>query len=322
MDFRTAMKLTAGPLRLTPASRALMFGSCFAEHVGRRLCAALPDGHVEVNPFGVLYNPASVADALDLLLDESRRADDALFCGRDGMWHSLRHAGCVSATTREVCAATVGKRLDAARKALRRADVLCATFGTARAYRHKASGIIAANCHKEPAADFEELELDVEETVSRWCALIDRLQQANGRLRLVFTVSPYRYIKYGLHGSQLTKARLLLAIDEICRRRPQALYFPAYELVVDDLRDYRFYDTDMLHPSEQAVDYVWAHFGQWAFTPELHEYAREKAAIARDDAHRPLHPDSEAARQFAKQREARRKAFAEKWKPIIETGKA
>lgn len=318
MDFRTTVKLAAGPLRLTPASRALLLGSCFAEHVGRKLCEALPDGHVEVNPFGVLYNPSSIADALDLLLDSGRQADDALFQGRDGLWHSRRHAGCFSAATREACAAGIGERLAAAREALRRSDLLCVTLGTARAYRHLASGLVVANCHKEPSAEFEELDLGVGETADRWCALIDRLQQTNARLRIVFTVSPYRYAKYGLHGNQLTKARLLLAIDEICRRRPSALYFPAYELVVDDLRDYRFYDTDMLHPSMQAVDYVWTRFGEWAFASELHEYAREKAALVRDESHRPLHPGSKAAQRFARQCAERRRAFTEKWKTKLE----
>lgn len=313
MDFRTIVKLDAHPVRLTPSSRVLLLGSCFAAHVGRRLCDALPEGHVEVNPFGVLYNPASVADAIDLLLDDGATGSDAVFEGRDGLWHSRRHAGEFSAATRAECEARIGCRLDRAREALRRADLLCVTFGTARAYRHRDTGMVVANCHKEPACVFEETELGVDEIVGRWEGVLDRLSRANGTMQVVFTVSPYRYLKYGLHGSQLSKARLFLAIDGICRRHASACYFPAYELVVDDLRDYRFYDADMLHPSAQAIDYVWERFGEWAFSPGLHEYAREKAALLRDANHRMVRPDSEAARRFEQKREERKRAFEKKW---------
>lgn len=316
MNFRTIVKLDAGPVRLTPASRVVLLGSCFAAHVGDRLHAALPDGHVEANPFGVLYNPASIADSVELLLDDEATGCDCLFEGRDGLWHSRRHAGDFSAETRGGCEDRIRQRLLPARGMLRAADLLCITFGTARAYRHRATGLVVANCHKEPAGDYEEFDLDVEDIVERWACLLERLSCVNPHLHVVFTVSPYRYAKYGLHGSQLSKARLMLAIDGICRRTACSSYFPAYELVVDDLRDYRFYDADMLHPSAQAVDYVWERFGEWAFAPELHEYAREKAALLRDEHHRMLRPDSEAARDFVLKREERKRRFEEKWNKI------
>ena len=131
--------------------------------------------------------------------------------------------------------------------------------------------------------------------VRSWQSLLTLLPE---RMKVVFTVSPYRYAKYGFHGSQLSKSTLLLAVDALCRADSRCLYFPAYEIVLDELRDYRFYDADMLHVSEQAVEYVWERFRAWAFTEEMTTFAQEWAEISKALAHRPLHPDSEAFRRF------------------------
>lgn len=176
---------------------------------------------------------------------------------------------------------------------------------------------MAGNCHKEPAADFSEWEMTVEDILRGWQPLVERLAQAAPRLRVVFTVSPYRYVRYGLHGSQLGKAALLLAADRLCRTSGRCLYFPAYEIVVDELRDYRFYERDMLHPSAVAVDYVWEQLRRWSFTPELERYCDEWQAVRRDLEHRSLHPGSAEDARFRERTRLRAEAFERKWGPAV-----
>lgn len=294
MDFRIKTELPAEGPRLRPESRLMLLGSCFAENVGRRMAGA--GMRAEVNPFGVLYNPESLRLALTALLD-GLPGDDVFFEGRDGLWHSWLHSGAFSAPTREACRRVVAERLDAAARALGTADVLFVTFGTADVYT-LADGRTVANCHKEPAATFHQRRLTVGKIVETWLMLLGRLRQANRKLQVVMTVSPYRYAKLGLHGSQLTKAVLLLATDEICRQAGECFYFPAYEIVTDELRDYRFYDRDMLHPSAQAVDYVMERLGQWCFDEPMHAFLAELEALDRNLTHRPLHPGSAAHLNF------------------------
>ena len=294
MDFRITAELPADGPHLRPESRVMLMGSCFAEHVGRRMAGA--GLRAEVNPFGVLYNPESLRLGLTALLD-GLPGDDVFFEGRDGLWHSWLHSGAFSAPTREACRRAVTDRLTAAARALRQADVLFVTFGTADVYT-LADGRPVANCHKEPAATFRRRRLAVDEIVDGWLRLIGRLRAARAGLQVVLTVSPYRYAKLGLHGSQLTKAVLLLATDGICRGAEGCFYFPAYEIVTDELRDYRFYDRDMLHPSAQAVDYVWERLGSWCFTPSMHAFLAECEALDRRLTHRPLHPGSAAHLDF------------------------
>lgn len=294
MQFRTPVELPRERVALDHTHRVLLLGSCFAEHVGRRMADAC--FRADVNPFGVLYNPESVALALTALLDGL--PPDSYFCDAGGVWHSWLHSGAFSAPTQEECRARVEARLLPARCQLAAMDRLVVTLGTSRVYRLRADRRVVANCHKVPAACFAEEALGVADVVSRWSALLDRLFALRPGLDVVFTVSPYRYAKYGLHGSQLSKAVLLLAVDELCRRHPRCHYFPAYELVVDELRDYRFYDADMLHPSAQAVDYVWERFGDWAFSDATRAFLADWAPVARALSHRPFAPDSEAYSAF------------------------
>ena len=160
---------------------------------------------------------------------------------------------------------------------------------------------------------FDEVILDPEQLKEMWDMLLYQLKHIRPELKVVFTLSPYRYYKYGMHENALSKARLLLLIDYLCRTHEQASYFPAYEIITDELRDYRFYAPDMLHPTEQAADYVWERFSDWTFTDEMKIYARERQALQRDLNHRPLNPDSTASILFKEKVEARLKLFEKKW---------
>ena len=163
MNWYTPVETPTAEAFLSPRSHVMLLGSCFADNMGERFAQSLPEGHVSANPFGVLYNPESIAAALELLLSETARADGALFRGRDGLWHSWRHAGLFSAPTEDACRESVNTALAEARRVLRKADLLCVTFGTSRLFRLRETGMAVANCHKELASDFEEEDLSAEQ---------------------------------------------------------------------------------------------------------------------------------------------------------------
>jgi hypothetical protein len=293
--------------RIVPSTRFLLVGSCFATHIGAQLQRS--GLQVEVNPFGVVYNPESIALALEAMLDE-RLPDACFFEGRDNLWHSWLHASEFSAPDEATCRKRVGERFTEACGKLRQADVICFTFGTNRVYEH--AGRVVGNCHKEPASQFVERSLTIQEIVERWHTLLERIRTVNPTAEIIFTVSPYRYAKYGMVENQRAKATLLLAIEELTREMERVHYFPAYEILLDELRDYRFYASDMLHPSEVAVNYIWQRFTSWAFTPEALKFAQEWERTERDLAHRPLNPESDAHKAFLEKVMARRAQLLER----------
>lgn len=248
MDFRTPVALPSPSFHISPMERMLFVGSCFADNIGRRFQEER--FHAVVNPYGVMYNPASI-------LHTVRQYTDSL------------------------------------------PQVAVLTLGTNHVYRLKATGEIVDNCQKRPQSLFTEEELSVSECADCLTGAVDLLLQRNHKVHVVLTVSPIRYAKYGFHGSQLSKATLLLAADEVVRRFPGvADYFPAYEIVNDELRDYRFYAPDMLHPSAQAVEYIYERFAATYFSKEAHEFIAAWRPVKEAVAHRPLHPDSDAYRRF------------------------
>ena len=301
MPLMTPVVLPKQAPRIVPSTRFLLVGSCFATHIGAQLQRS--GLQVEVNPFGVVYNPESIALALEAMLDE-RLPDACFFEGRDNLWHSWLHASEFSAPDEATCRKRVGDRFTEACGKLRQADVICFTFGTNRVYEH--AGRVVGNCHKEPASQFVERSLTIQEIVERWHTLLDRIRTVNPTAEIIFTVSPYRYAKYGMVENQRAKATLLLAIEELTREMERVHYFPAYEILLDELRDYRFYASDMLHSSEVAVNYIWQRFTSWAFTPEALNFAQEWERTERDLAHRPLNPESDAHKAFLEKVMARR----------------
>ena len=301
MPLMTPVVLPKQAPRIVPSTRFLLVGSCFATHIGAQLQRS--GLQVEVNPFGVVYNPESIALALEAMLDE-RLPDACFFEGRDNLWHSWLHASEFSAPDEATCRKRVGERFSEACGKLRQADVICFTFGTNRVYEH--AGRVVGNCHKEPASQFVERSLTIQEIVERWHTLLECIRTVNPTAEIIFTVSPYRYAKYGMVENQRAKATLLLAIEELTREMERVYYFPAYEILLDELRDYRFYASDMLHPSEVAVNYIWQRFTSWAFTPEALKFAQEWERTERDLAHRPLNPESDAHKAFLEKVMARR----------------
>ena len=272
-------------------------GSCFADAIGTRL----EEGgfRVERNPFGTLYNPLSVAEALERIVDCREITSDDLV-QHDGLFHSWHHHGSFSRPNVEECLAACNSRIRQAHSALRDARVLMLTFGTAYVFSltpdsaEEGTGMVVANCHKLPPRHFTRRRMTVEETVGRWKPLLQKLITYNSELIIILTVSPIRHMADGAHGNQVSKATLLLAVEELVSIfNPQfsISYFPAYEIVLDELRDYRFYGPDLSHPSALAEDIVYDRFQRATMTPATIQQAHNNAKAARRQRHIPLRVD-------------------------------
>ena len=280
MEFRTKIETGKAGFQIGACEEVLLVGSCFAGEMGQRFKNnGFP---TTVNPYGTMYNPASILHTLERLISEERQIPRIVFL----------------------------------------------TLGTNHIYRLKETGEIVDNCEKRPAALFQEEELNIDECAEYLRKAFELLRAHQPEVQVVLTVSPIRYRKYGYHESQLSKATLLLAIEKAISswhlafgkqqtansQQPTALhYFPAYEIVMDELRDYRFYAADMLHPSEQAVAYVWEKLVAWCFSNEAKVFMDEWRPIKEALQHRPFHPESEEYQRFMEKTQERLKAFQEKY---------
>lgn len=311
MKFHTVVACDMPGVSIHPGHRITLLGSCFADNVGRRMAVSGLDVHV--NPFGVLYNPVSISTMCMSLVLEGR-FPDGYFFETGGMWHCWLTDSSFDAENRDICRARLEEARRKESERLRMLDFLFITLGTNRCYELENDGLVVGNCHKQPGRMFAEKQLDAAETVAALSQTLEALWEVNPGLQVIFTVSPYRYAKYGFHGSQLGKAVLLLAVDALCSRFAERChYFPAYEIVLDELRDYRFYADDMLHPSELAVSYIWERFSEVCFQPETRAFMAEWEAVEKALAHRPFHPDSEAYRDFLRQTMLKLERLTEKY---------
>ena len=276
--------------------RLMLLGSCFATHIGARLQESR--FHCDVNPYGVLYNPLSISTALREMLAGKVYTPDDLY-EHQGLWHSPMHHGDFSAASAEDALRKINLRLEQAARQLDGLDFLLLTWGTAWVYEDRETGRVVGNCHKLPEACFRRRRLSVEEIVTGTASLLSGMLARNNRLQVVLTVSPIRHVRDGLHGNQLSKATLLLAAEQVRAAFPdRVFYFPAYELLLDELRDYRFYADDLVHPSDLAVRYVWERFIEWCLSPDARRVMAEVEDIRKALAHRPLHPESEEYKRF------------------------
>ncbi|MFV0538514.1 MAG: GSCFA domain-containing protein [Dysgonomonas sp.] len=310
MDFRTKIDIPKSGLDISHRSRILMFGSCFIENIGRLLIDN--KFKANLNPFGVLYNPLSISQALQSLVNEQTFTGDDIFEYK-GLYHSFSHHSSFSHSDKEKCLEQINRRFKQASDELRQSDVLFITFGTAYVFRNRKSGKIVGNCHKLPANNFDRYRLSVEDIVEDWNTLLQKLKEINPSLQVVFTVSPIRHLKDGAHDNQLSKSILLLAIDELCKSNQSLYYFPSYEIVLDDLRDYRFYNEDMVHPNSVAVRYIWERLIETYMHNETCLIIDEWRKIFSALNHRPLNVDSEEYKLFLRQTLLKLKAFDEKY---------
>lgn len=298
MEFRTKVEMPLLRPLIHHSDKLMLWGSCFAENVGKMLSDS--KFLCDVNPFGILYNPLSIAEALRQVSVRKHYTSADLRCDR-GTWFSLMHHSSFDSPDPDRCLQLVNGRIDRAYERLAEADWLLLTWGTARVYTWKEDGRIVGNCHKLPERMFDRRLLEPDEIADEYAELLEGLHAKRPDMHVLFTVSPIRHAKDGMHGNQLGKAVLLLAADKLCRQFPFCHYFPSYEIMMDELRDYRFYADDMLHPSRMAVDYIWERFSDTCFAEDARSFIRQWESVRKGLEHRPFNPESENYRAFLRQ---------------------
>ncbi len=310
MEFRTPVAIPPSPRKITLRTPVLAMGSCFAEVMGERLAAH--KFTTQLNPFGVIFNPVSLAALLDGAL-AGRPADrKGLVQTREGWRHYDFHSR-LGATDPEVLLAQTDAALAATGRFLADAGWLLLTLGTAFVYRRRDNGAVVANCHKVPNASFTKELLPLETVVSALNGVLSRLPGRHPHLRILLTVSPVRHTKDTLPLNAVSKSLLRVACHELASTHSHVQYFPAYEIMLDDLRDYRFYKPDMIHPSEVAETYIWQKLAEAYFDEQTQQFIREWARLRMALGHRPFNPHTEAHQNFLRSTLAQLEA----WRNVV-----
>ena len=294
MKFRSEFPITPFTPPLTYGDRILSLGSCFSEQIMGRLKRA--KFRVEVNPLGVIFNPISIVRTLHRLSERRPILPKELhFDPRQGVWFHYDLHGSFAHPLKEEALTGMNRAIEEGAQTLEEANVVAITLGTAFAYRLRSSGEVVANCHKQEQRLFQKEMLSLEEILTPWRTLMEGPLRGK---RVIFTLSPIRHLSDGAEENSLSKALLRVALGTLTRDYPESRYFPAWELMMDDLRDYRFYAEDLAHPSATAVNYLWERFLEAAVAPESRPLIERIEALQRSLEHRPLHPQSEASRTF------------------------
>lgn len=285
MKLQTTVDIQPSEWKIGYEDRILLLGSCFSDEIGELMAQRYL--HVTSNPFGTLYNPLSIANAINTSLQQYNITTLQQY---NGLWHSMSHHGSFSRPTKAEAEAAVRESVETMQRALQEASVVIVTFGTAWVY--EMNGVVVGNCHKMPESNFTRRRLSVDEIVQTWRPILEQYPDKHW----LFTVSPIRHIRDGLHENQLSKATLLQAVDCLCSvsatvRTLSATrsYFPSYEIMLDELRDYRFYADDLVHPSSMAVAYIWERFVDTFCTPQTKNELILQHKRWKHEHHIPLH---------------------------------
>ncbi|MBD2701292.1 GSCFA domain-containing protein [Spirosoma sp. BT702] len=294
MLFHTEFSPEPLPYRIGLNSRIVTIGSCFADVMGHRLT----DHKLNVlnNPFGTIFNPVSIVKLLTMAL-QNGTPDENHYVERNDVWFHYDFHSSLWANSRDELRSILTNRLAAAAEAIRNADFLLLTLGSAVVYRHIETGKVVANCHKMPGSLFEKYLYQIDHLQDELNRLLKTLHKVNPRLKVLLTVSPVRHTRDTLPLNSVSKSTLRVITHELTVWNDWVTYFPAYELMMDDLRDYRFYEADLIHPNAQAQDYIFEKFAESAFDTELRQFVDEWAQIRKSLAHRPLYGDSSSAHQ-------------------------
>ena len=295
--FRTEVIPDAFPWNISYHSTSFFIGSCFTQHIGTNMQAL--KFNAEVNPFGVVYNPISVRNSLDTLLKKELFSENDLHF-RNENWFSFYHHSSFSNPKKEACLENINSKINSASTKLAETNYLAITFGTARVFRRKETEEIVSNCHKLPASVFKREILSVEQIVAEYISLLELMFKTNPDLKVILTVSPIRHWKDGAEGNQISKSILLLAASQLVEKYENVYYFPSYEIMMDDLRDYRFYAEDMIHLSPLAIKYIWEKFSDVVFDQETLKLFPRIQKINKALSHTPFHSSSKLYKDFCR----------------------
>ncbi|HSZ24473.1 MAG TPA: GSCFA domain-containing protein [Cytophagaceae bacterium] len=293
--FRTEFTIGVSSTKLNHQNKILTIGSCFSQVIGERLLQNKFD--VLVNPFGTIFNPISIFKLLkNALLNDFETIDAAV--ENHGVWFNYHVHSELYGSTKEVLNSKLKGKLQQVNDVIKQTDFLIITFGTAFIYKLKSTNEVVANCHKVSGNNFDKELLTVKE-ISNSC--IDFIQQANvynPKLKIILTVSPVRHTKDSILLNSVSKSVLRLACHELSEQFSEILYFPSYEIMMDDLRDYRFYKEDMIHPTEVAENYIWNKFSDAYFEEKTKEIIKEWESVFKALQHKPFHIESAEYRKF------------------------
>ena len=295
--FRTFVTPEKSPFLISHYDKLVSIGSCFSENIGKKFGEY--KFNINVNPFGQQYNPHSIATAIERLLNPVLYNEKDLVY-HDELYHSFDHHSSFSRSTVAETLHAINDNLFHASEDLKNASMLFLTFGTSHVFEFKDKAQIVSNCHKLSGTQFEKRLMKPDEIVNVLSNAFTQLQTTNKKLKMVLTVSPVRYFAFGHHENTVSKAHLFSAIHQLQQQQPDYFYFPAYELVMDDLRDYRFFAEDMLHPNYQATDYVWEKLCAAMVEPKTLLLMREIDELLLAARHKPRNPNSEAHKKFVR----------------------
>lgn len=307
--FRTTIETRQNVRSIRPNGKIFFIGSCFADSISQKLKDGMMD--CQANPYGTSYNPASISAQLSAIIRNAPCKNEDIFYNGNS-WVSWLSNTKLFDSSKELIKEQIDKQTCKMHDFVKKADTIAITFGTSWTYKLQTNGTIVANCHKMPANMFERTRLTKDEIVGMWNETIGELRDLNKDVHVIFTVSPIRHVKDTMHGNQVSKAILLEAVDEIVGKNIETSYFEAYELLLDDLRDYRFYADDMIHPSAVAVDYIYEHFAEAYLSDETRQMVKEGQKLTQALNHRPMGSETEY-RKFAEATAKRIEEFANKY---------
>ena len=298
MDFRTEYRARPAQHPIQLQHNLLTAGSCFAQSIGRKLSEH--KFQTSVNPLGTLYHPEAIHHAFIMALREQDPDPESFVLSGESWFHFDFHSS-HSHPSKEGLASQLKLLLSGLYNILRKVDRIILTYGTAWGYLRRSNGILAANCHKQPGSSFDKRLSSIKEIIQSFEGFFTQINSIRPEVRIILTVSPVRHIRDGIPENNLSKSTLRVACEEIIRNFPRTEYFPAYEIFLDDLRDYRFCKDDLIHPTTMAEDYIWAKFSETYFDKELSLLLERWDEIRNRLEHRPFRPGTENHIQFLKQ---------------------
>lgn len=298
MIFRTPIKPLENKGTIAHSDKILMLGSCFSDNIGCRFRDALMD--VDINPMGTVYNSESMLRNIERLIEGKPITDEELFLSA-GLWNHFGFHSRYSSADRAKALERMNEQLLRGSQTLARCGVMFVTLGTAMVYVNRADGCVVGNCHKLPASRFTRRMLSVDEVEGNLAHLVERVRGCNPAIKkIVFTVSPIRHVADGLEQNCLSKSVLRVAVGRVVESNPDVCdYFPSFEIMLDDLRDYRFYAADMVHPSEVAIDYIWNTLQATYFDDRAAQAVARCERVAKRLQHRVMSDNAEAAVKFS-----------------------